>query len=225
GKESIGDVAKVLSRYVDAVMIRMHDHEELQKFMSHATVPVINGLTSYEHPCQILSDLLTIKEHKGKLKGLHLVYFGDSFNNVTHSLILAAAIMGMDITIVCPKKKSYSPDPKIIKQAKKLGKIKIVVTNKKEACKGADIIYTDSWISYRIPKSERKKHASNLKNCQVTKQVMKLAPKAMFMHDLPALRGMEVTKDVIDGKQSVVFDQAENRLHMQKAILLKLLSS
>ena len=217
GKESIEDVAKVVSRYCDLVMIRMNDHNELVKFAKNSKIPVINGLTSYEHPCQILSDLLTIYEKKGKLSKLKLAYLGDSNNNVTHSLINAANILGFKMTIACPNNKDFTP--KI-----PLKKVKIF-HNLKDAVKDADIVYTDSWMSYRIPKSQHKKRIKILKKFQVNKNVMKLAKKnAIFMHCLPALRGEEVTKDVIDGKQSIVFDQAENRLHMQKAIILKLLN-
>jgi ornithine carbamoyltransferase len=228
GKESIEDVARVISRYVDCIMVRMHDHSELVKFSKNASIPVINGLTSYEHPCQILSDLLTIKEKKNKLAGLKLAYFGDSLNNVTHSLLFACAILGIHISIACPKNKLYSPDPEVLKKAKLFAKTnnhKIEITSDtKKAAKDADIIYTDSWMSYRISPREKKKRVKDLKCFQVDAKIMKWAKKdAIFMDDLPALRGMEVTAEVIDGKQSVVYDQAENRLHMQKAILLKLM--
>lgn len=215
GKESIEDVAKVVSGYCDIVMIRMKDHSELVKFAKNSEIPVINGLTSYEHPCQILSDLMTIYEKRNKLKGLKLSYFGDANNNVTHSLINAANILGFNMTIACPNNKDFIP---------KIPLKKVKMFHSVEAAKDADIIYTDSWFSYRIPKSQYKKRVKILKKFQVNKNVMKLAKKnAVFMHCLPALRGYEVTKDVIDGKQSIVFKQAENRLHMQKAIILKLL--
>jgi len=224
GKETIEDVAKVLSRYVDCVMIRMHDHKDLLKFAKNSSIPVINGLTSQEHPCQVLSDLLTIKEEFGNFKGLKLAYLGDSLNNTTHSLILACAMMGIDMVVICPKKKAYMPDPKVLRTARKLGKGKITVKHKVGAVEDADIVYTDSWMSYRISKKEKAKRTKDLKPYQVNKKVMKLASHdAIFMHDLPALRGQEVTKDVMDGDQSVVWDQAENRMHMEKAILLKLI--
>ena len=223
GKESIEDVAGVLSRYVDAVMIRMHDHNSLVNFTKKSSIPVINGLTTYEHPCQILSDLFTIKEKFGKLKGLKLAYFGDSNNNVTHSLLLGCALMGIEISIACPKAKAYSPDPAVVRKAKRLGG-KIMITQSQNAAKDANVIYTDSWMSYRIPAKEKAKRKKDLKNFQVSSKTMQLAkPNALFMHCMPATRGMEVTKQVIDGKQSVIFDQAENRLHVEKAILLKLL--
>ncbi len=215
GKESIEDVSKVVSRYCDLVMIRMSDHNELVKFAKNSKIPVINGLTSYEHPCQILSDLMTIYEKKGKLNRLKLAYFGDANNNVTHSLINAANILGINMTIACPKNKEFNP---------KIPLKKVKMFHNIEAAKDADVIYTDSWFSYRIPKFQYKKRVEILKPFQVNKNVMKHAKKnAIFMHCLPALRGFEVTKDVIDGKKSIVFDQAGNRLQMQKAIILKLL--
>ena len=217
GKESIEDVARVVSKYCDLVMIRMKDHDELIKFAKNSKIPVINGLTSYEHPCQILSDLMTIYEKKGKLKGLKLAYFGDANNNVTHSLINAANILDINMTIACPDNKNFTP---------KVPLKKVKMFHNMEAAKNVDLIYSDSWFSYKIPKSQYKKRAKILRKFQVNKSVMKLAKKnATFMHCLPALRGFEVTKDVIDGKQSVVFDQAYNRLPMQKAIILKLLNS
>lgn len=214
GKESIEDVAKVVSGYCDLVMIRMNDHKELVKFAKNSKIPVINGLTGYEHPCQILSDLMTVYEKKKKFN-LKLAYFGDANNNVTHSLINAANLLGLNMAVICPKNKEFTP---------KVPLKKVKMFNNIEAVKDADIIYTDSWFSYRIPKSQYKKRAKILRKFQVNKNVMRYAKKdSLFMHCLPALRGFEVTKDVIDGKQSIVFDQAENRLYMQKAIILKLL--
>lgn len=228
GKESIEDVASVLSRYVDAVMIRMHSHKEFVKFAQKSRVPVINGLTSYEHPCQILSDLQTINEEWTQFEGLKLAYLGDANNNVTHSLMYACAIMGINMSIACPNKYDYSPDPKVLKRAKQLAKKSgatlEITTHPSKAAEGAHVIYTDSWMSYRIPKNEKERRTRDLKKFQVNSNIMKVAdPDAIFMHCLPATRGNEVTKSVIDGKQSVVFDQAENRMHMEKAILLKLL--
>ncbi len=227
GKESIEDTAQTISRYVDLVMIRMHDHEEVVKFAESATIPVINGLTNYSHPCQLLGDLLTIQEKKGKLQGLKLAYFGDGNNNVTHSLMMGCAKMGMHIAVACPKGRDYEPLPDVLQEAKNWAKKtngSITITQyPKEAIKNADIIYTDSWMSYRVPKSLLKKRVEIFKAYQVTKKLFDKAPKAIFMHCLPALRGHEMTAEVIDSKRSVVFDQAENRLHAQKAIILKLL--
>jgi len=229
GKESIEDVSRVVSKYCDIVMIRINEHEDLLKFAKNSEIPVINGLTSYEHPCQILSDLLTIYEKKGRLNNLKLAYFGDSNNNVTHSLIYAFALLGLEISICCPNKKEFSPDEGVLKNAYRIAqktKAKIRVnSNIKWAAEKSDIIYTDTWISYRIPKSQYKRRIKHLKKFQVNSKVMSYAKKdAIFMHCLPALRGQEVSAEVMDSRKSVVFHQAENRLHMQKAILLKLLN-
>ncbi len=228
GKESIEDVAKVVSRYCDIIMIRMHDHNALLKFAKNSSIPVINGLTSKEHPCQILGDFLTILEKKKKLSKLTLAYLGDANNNVTHSLLLACALIGININIACPQTKEFMPSSDILRQANNIAKktkAKIaIMKNPHEAVKNADIIYTDSWMSYHVPLFQKKHRIKILKPYQVNGSLMKHAKKnAVFMHCLPALRGQEVTKEVIDGKQSVVFDQAENRLHSQKAILLFLL--
>ena len=176
GKESIEDVSKVVSKYCDIVMIRMSEHDELLKFSENSKIPVINGLTSLEHPCQILSDLLTIYEKKGKLNNLKIAYFGDSNNNVTHSLIYACALLGLDISICCPSKKEFSPDENVLKNAYRIAKktkSKILITNNpQKAAKDADVIYTDTWISYRIPKSQYKRRINTLKKFQVNKKVM-----------------------------------------------------
>ncbi|MEK6904061.1 MAG: ornithine carbamoyltransferase [Nanoarchaeota archaeon] len=220
GKESLEDFARVVSRYCDAVMIRMDSHEDLLKFAKNSTIPVINGLTSYEHPCQIIADLLTIQEKKGRLKGIKLAYVGDSNNNVTHSLMFAAQKLGMKMSIGCPKGSEFSPASSV----RRLCKGVLITNNPEKAVENADVIYTDSWMSYRIPKSQHTRRAKILRPYQVNKKLMKHTKKdAIFMHCLPALRGEEVTADVIDSKQSVVFDQAENRLHTEKAILLKVL--
>ncbi|MDO8628470.1 MAG: ornithine carbamoyltransferase [Nanoarchaeota archaeon] len=230
GKESIEDVGRVVSRYVDAVMVRMHDHVDLVKFAKNCSVPVINGLTSFEHPCQVLSDVQTVQEKLGKLSGLTLAYFGDSLNNVTHSLLLLCAMLGINVRIACPHDREYLPDPKVVAQAKALAKqynsgaTFLVTDDPLFAAKNADVVYTDSWMSYRIPSEEKSRRVKALQKFQVTKKILQAAKRsALFMHDLPAVRGMEVTADVIDGKQSVVFDQAENRLYMEKAVLLWLL--
>ncbi len=220
-KESIEDTAKVVSRYVDVVMARMYSHKELEKFAENSDVPVINGLTNKFHPCQVLSDLLTIKEKKKSLDGLKLSFFGDGNNNVTHSLLLGCALTGIDIVIACPKK--HSPQEEIIKKAEEFAdKSKIIVTNDTEkAVDGADIIYTDSWMSYHIKQEEKKQRLIEFAPFQVTKKLLSKADESViFMNCLPAQRGYEQTAEVIDGPNSVVFDQAENRMHMQKAILL-----
>lgn len=228
GKESLEDVAKVISRYCDIIMIRMPNHEDLVKFAKNASIPVINGLTSREHPCQIVGDFLTILEKKKRLRKLKLAYFGDANNNVTHSLMLACALLGLDICISCPPQKEFLPQRSMLKQAKtmaqKTGANITITSNPREAAQNSDIIYTDSFMSYHIPKSQEKRRIKILKPFQVNQKLMKYAKKnAIFMHCLPAKRGYEVTADIIDGKQSVVFDQAENRLHTEKVIILKLL--
>tara|TARA_Y100000034_G_C6898623_1_gene414909 strand:- start:1223 stop:2170 length:948 start_codon:yes stop_codon:yes gene_type:complete len=228
GKESIEDSAKTISRYVDIAMARIYSHEELVKFAASASVPIINAMTNFEHPCQTLGDLLTITEKKKKLKGLTLTYVGDSNNNVTNSLLYGCAKVGININIACPKRKEFSPVMSIVKEARTFAKKERssvnIYNDVKKAVKNADIIYTDSWMSYRIPKAQKAKRIKVLKPFQVTKKVMSYAKKnAIFMHCLPAKRGLEVSADVIDSPQSVVFDQAENRLHTEKAILLWLL--
>ncbi|HBA85019.1 MAG TPA: ornithine carbamoyltransferase [Verrucomicrobia bacterium] len=227
GKESASDTIRTLSRYVNIIMARLFDHARLEEMARHATIPVINGLTNFSHPCQILADLMTILEHKGDLKGLKLAYLGDSFNNVTHSLLLGCTKMGMNINIGCPEGKAYSPDQEVLKEALRTGKkmgCEVKITHDPvEAVKGADVVYTDSWMSYHIPAHQLNERVRIFTPYQVNEALMKQAsPKAIFMNCLPALRGYEQTADVIDGPQSVVFDEAENRLHIQKAIMLML---
>ena len=226
-KESVADTAKVASRFCDIIIARLFSHKNIEELGKYSKVPVINALTDFSHPCQVLSDLLTIKEKKKTLK-IKLAYLGDSNNNVTHSLIYAAAIAGFDISIGCPK--AHAPNPVVIREAEQFlkkyeNKNKILITDKaEEAVKDADVVYTDSWMSYHIPKEQLNERIKIFKPYQVTSSLMKKAKKdAIFMNCLPAMRGYEQTADVIDSKQSVVFDQAENRLHMQKAIVLKLL--
>ncbi len=227
-KETIEDTAKVVSRYVDIIMARLFSFEQTKKLAENASVPVIDALSDYSHPCQILGDLLTIKEHKGKLEGLTLAYLGDAENNVTYSLMYGCPIVGMNIKVGCPAKEEFMPKERVISKAKELAKksgASVVVTNDPiEAVKNADIVYTDSWMSYHIPEKEKERRIKELMPFQVNAELMKHArEKAVFMNCLPAMRGMEQTSEVIDGKQSIVFDQAENRLHIQKAIMLKLL--
>ena len=230
GKESIEDVAMTISRYCNIAMARMHDHEELKKLAENASIPVINGLTSFAHPCQILGDFLTIWEKKKRLTNLKIAYFGDGNNNVTHDLIYASALLGVDITVACPKGSAYEPQAIVLKEATRLTKVSgasIEITqNAQNAAEDADVLYTDSWMSYRVPKSQQKTRIKVFKPYQVTEKIVSHAKKdVIFMHCLPALRGQEVTKDVIDSKQSVVFDQAENRMHIQKAIIIELLKA
>ncbi|MCL2687246.1 MAG: ornithine carbamoyltransferase [Methanobrevibacter sp.] len=221
--EPISDTAKVLSRYVDGIMIRAIEHSDVVELEKEADVPIINGLTNLEHPCQALADMLTVKEHLGNFDG-KFAYLGDG-NNVCNSLILICACLGMNITVACPV--NYQPDEKIVHIARKIAEENdsyIIITDEVElAVKHATTVYTDVWISMGDEK-ESKKRRQDLKKYQVNEELMKLAnPDAIFMHCLPAIRGEEVTSEVIDGKQSVVIDQAENRLHAQKAIMYHLL--
>ena len=225
-KESISDTAKASSRYCDIIMARLFKQEQIKELAENATIPVINGLTDMFHPCQILSDLLTIKEKKGKLKDLKLCYVGDGNNNITHSLLLGCSITGMDISVGCPEQ--HMPQKWIVKiaekNAKKSGSKIEILNDAKKAVINADAVYADSWMSYHIPKTQEKARIELFKPFQVNDKLMKHAKKdAIFMNCLPAMRGYEQTAEVIDGKQSIVFDQAENRLHMQKAIILKLM--
>ncbi|MGC9517960.1 MAG: ornithine carbamoyltransferase [Methanomicrobiales archaeon] len=220
--EIIPDTAKAMSRYVDAVMIRAIKHKDVIEFSQNSEVPVINGLTNKEHPCQAFADVLTILEYKNTLK-VHLAFLGDG-NNVCNSLLLASAIFGMDMTVICPS--GYEPESEIIKLARHYAQAtgsKIKITEDIEDIKGADVVYTDVWVSMGDEKQESQR-LHDLKGYQVNKNLMNKAdPQAIVMHCLPAVRGQEITAEVIDGPQSVVWDQAENRLHAQKAILSKLL--
>lgn len=222
--ESVADTARVLSRYLDGIVIRTYDHATVEEWSREATMPVINGLTDLSHPCQALSDLLTIKEKKGKLKGIKIAYVGDG-NNVANSLIEAAAKMGMTIALGCPS--GYQPDQHVIDHARvEAAGTGAVIELGQDPCvavKEADVIYADVWISM----GREREHARRLKVLapyQVNgRLVAKAKPNAIVMHCLPAHRGEEITAEVLDGPQSVIIDQAENRLHMQKAILTKLL--
>ena len=230
GKETLEDVAKVVSQYCNAAALRIFDHKDLEKFARNSNIPIINAMTNQEHPCQILGDLMTILEKRKKLSGLTIAYLGDSNNNVTHSLMYGCSKMGININIACPAKKEFLPLPSVIKESKKfaeLNKCSVNIFDKPDkAVKDADIIYTDSWMSYRILKEERSRRVKILKKFQVNSKLMRKAKKdALFMHCMPAKRGDEVTKDVIDGKKSIVLEQAKNRLYTEKAILLKLLKN
>ena len=225
-KESISDTAKASSRYVDIIMARLFKQEDIEELANNAAVPVINGLTDTFHPCQILSDLLTIYEKKGKLKGLKLAFVGDGNNNITHDLLLGCSAAGIDISVGCPKE--AEPQKWIVdiaNEKSKLNNSKVEITNDaKKAVENADVVYADTWMSYHIQKDEKEKRIKIFQPYQVNKYLMSYAKNnAIFMNCLPAMRGYEQTADVIDGPQSVVFDQAENRLHMQKAIILKLM--
>ncbi len=227
GKESISDSMKTASRFVDIIMARLYNHDDLIEMASQSTVPVINALTNDSHPCQILADLLSIQEKKGILKNLKIAYVGDGFNNVTHSLMTGATKLGLDIVVASPHGDQYMPSEKITNLCRSYANDSggsVVVTNSAEdAVKGADVIYTDSWMSYHIPEDQKTDRIELFMPYQVNKDLLSLAkPDAIFMNCLPATRGCEQTADVIDGPQSIVFDQAENRLHAQKAVMLSL---
>lgn len=222
--ETIEDTAKVLSRYVDGIMIRTYKQSDVEDLAKYGTVPVINGLTDSFHPCQVLADLLTIYESKSKLEGLKLAYVGDG-NNIAHSLLYGCSKVGMDISIATPK--GYECNAEIVKNAKedaKLTGVKITITEDPiEAVKDADVVYTDTWVSMG-QEEEKQKRIEIFKPYQVNGKLFSMAKKdAIFLHCLPAYRGYEVTSEVIDGPRSFVFDEAENRLHVQKAVMALLL--
>ncbi len=222
--ETISDTAKVLARYCDGIMARVFDHNDLVQLAEGADIPVINGLSDLLHPAQILADLMTIEEHKGKLTGLKLTYVGDG-NNVAHSLLIGCSKMGMHVTIGCPE--GYEPDPKIVEMAKENAKkwgTKIeIVHDPAKAVEDADVIYTDTWVSMG-QEEEQARREKVFPPFQVNTELLKHAkPDVIVMHCLPAHRGHEITDEVMDGPHSVVFDEAENRLHAQKAILSLLL--
>ncbi len=217
--EPIKDTARVLSRYCDGILIRTFAHQEVLDLAKYSDVPVINGLTDDYHPTQVLADLLTIWEHKGHLEGLKLTYLGDG-NNMAHSLMLGGAIMGMEVVVSSPP--DYEPNPEIVAKAKSLSqapdKIKIV-TDPEEAVKGAQIVYTDVWASMG-QEEEAAIRRKALSSYQLDNRLLSLAEKdAIVMHCLPAHRGEEITAEIMEGPQSVIFDEAENRLHAHKAIL------
>ena len=224
--ETIEDTARVLSRYVDGIMARVYEQEKLEKLAEHSRVPVINGLSDLLHPCQALTDVYTIFEKKGSdLRKLKIVFMGDGGDNVLHSLMLTIGILGGKIIISSPK--GYDPDPRIVKlfeeKAVPNGGEFEIIRDPIEAVKGADVVYTEVWVSMGQEK-EREKRIKDLEPYRVTVELMKYAkPDAIFMHCLPAHRGEEVVDEVIDGKWSVVWDQAENRKHVQKAILALLI--
>jgi ornithine carbamoyltransferase len=218
--ETIGDTAQVLSRYVQGIMARVFAHQTILDLVKYSKVPVINGLSDFSHPCQGLADLFTVYEKKGRLEGLNLAYVGDG-NNVAHSLLYGCSKTGMNITLGCPK--GYEPDAKVTAQAKEEAKrtgCSVKVTqDPKEAVKGADVIYTDVWASMGKEK-EREERIKILKPYQVNPQLVKGAKvDYIFMHCLPAHRGEEVVDEIADSKNSVIFDQAENRMHTQKAVM------
>lgn len=227
-KENIHDTAKCAARFVDVIAARVFSRKDVQELAQHSDVPVINMLDDFGHPCQILCDVQTIREKKGTLEGIKLAYFGDARNNVTYDLMRASALLGWTIDVACPAGNEYTPEEEVVREVERLAassgaKVRII-HDAAEAARGADVLYTDSWMSYGIEPGKEEARKSAFLPFQVNAPLMRHAkPDAIFMNCLPAIRGMEQTADVIDGPQSVVFDQAENRLHVQKAILLFLL--
>lgn len=223
-RESTADVSKTLSRYLDGIVARTHSHKDITDLAESANIPIINGLSDLFHPCQALTDIFSIKEKFGKTQGLKLAYIGDG-NNVCHSLLLGCTKVGINVSVATPKK--YEPQKDIVRLAQTCAKdtnTEILITQSpQEAVKNADIIYADVWVSMG-QEDETKKRLKDFNGFQVNKKLTDLANKDyIFMHCLPAHRDQEVTAEVIDGKHSIVFDQAENRLHTQKAILITLL--
>jgi ornithine carbamoyltransferase len=220
--ETIADTATVLSRYVHALVVRTFGQERVDELASVGTIPVVNALTDHEHPCQALADLQTIREAHGRLDGLRLTYVGDG-NNVAHSLLLAGALVGMEVRVAHPD--GYAPDPSVVGQARDLGGQVLVTTDVDEAVLAADVVYTDVWASMG-QESEADQRLEVFAPYQVDTDLMsRAADDAIFLHCLPAHRGEEVSAEVIDGPASRVFDQAENRLHTQKALLVHLLGA
>ena len=218
--EPISDTAKVLSRFVDGIMIRAIEHDDVVELAKYSDVPVISGLTNLEHPCQALADMLTIKEHLGDWEGKKICFVGDG-NNVCNSLLLIAPLLGMDMSVACPK--GYEPPEDILKTANEWAdenNTQITVTDDiGVALENVDVVYTDVWVSMG-DEEEAKQREIDLSPFQVNADLMSLANDgAIFMHCLPAIRGQEVTAEVIDGEQSVIYDEAENRMHAQKAVL------
>ena len=214
--ETIADTARVLSRMVDGIMLRTDDHAKIEEMAAHATVPVINGLTDMSHPCQIVADLLTVIEHGKALPGLEVAWFGDG-NNVLHSILEAAGLFRFNVRVAVPE--GYEPDPAFVDLARASGAQVTLTRDAAEAARGADVIVTDTWISMGQAHAEAKLAA--MAPFQVNAALMALAkPDAVFLHCLPAHVGEEVSEDVFEGAQSVVFDEAENRIHAQKSVLL-----
>ena len=217
--EPVEDTARVLSRYLDGIMIRTFAQKEVEDLATYGSIPVINGLTDYCHPCQVLADLMTIREYKGDIAGNKLCYIGDG-NNMTNSLIVGGIKMGMEVAVACPE--GYRPDPELMKWAAENGKF-TCTDNVLEAAKGADVLYTDVWASMG-QEGEAEERKKIFKGYQINAEVMSVAnDKAMVLHCLPAHREEEITAEVFETHANEIFDEAENRLHAQKAVLVKCL--
>lgn len=224
--ETIHDTAKVLSRFLDGIMIRTFDHQDVVDLAEYGSIPIINGLTDLLHPCQILADLLTVQEHKGRLEGLKLAYIGDG-NNIAHSLLYGCAKVGMSVAVASPG--AHSCDPEVVENAKsdaaKNGGSILLTEDPVEAIKNADAVYTDTWVSMG-QEEEKAQRIKVFKDYTIDKKLFSHAHEdAVFLHCLPAYRGYEVTEDIIDGPNSVIFDEAENRLHAQKAVMVRVMSN
>jgi len=219
-REAPRDVARVVSRYNDMLMARLFDHEHLLEFARYASIPVINGLTDYNHPCQIMADIFTIREHLGRMDNLKIVYVGDG-NNIVHSWLRLATRLPLDFTCACPE--GFDPDANTVALARNAGLSTIEVSHDPiAAVRGADVIYTDVWASMG-QKHELAERIKRFRGFQVDHDLMAASgKKTLFMHCLPAQRGIEVTEAVIESDQSIIFDQAENRMHAQNAIMLKM---
>ena len=218
--EPVEDTARVLSRYIDGIMIRTFAQEEVEKLAEYGTIPIINGLTDYCHPCQVLADLMTVREYKNKLDGLKMCYIGDG-NNMANSLIVGCLKVGMDVTVACPE--GYYPDNTVLDFAKAYSNFKLV-NDPKAAAADADVLFTDVWASMG-QEGEAEKRKLAFKGYQINDEVMSVAkPDAMVMHCLPAHREEEITAKVFEAHADEIFDEAENRLHAQKAVMVKLMA-
>jgi ornithine carbamoyltransferase len=224
GRETVGDVARNLERFVDAIMARTGPHEVVLELAARAAIPVINGLTIREHPCQALADLFTLHERLGDLRGLPLAFVGDG-NNVYHSLALMGAMLGMEVRLAHPA--GYGPNERVVARARELadaaGGRLVFADDPREAVDGAAVVYTDAWTSMG-QEAEAEERRDAFARYQVNRDLLAVAPDALVMHCLPAHRGEEITSDVMDGPRSIIFEQSENRLHAQKALLVELLA-
>ena len=219
--EPVQDTARVLSRYCDGIMIRTFEQAEVEGLAKYGTIPVINGLTDFAHPCQVLADLMTIREHKSRLEGLKLCYIGDG-NNMANSLIVGGLKVGMEVAVACPE--GYDPDPKVLEFARNCGGKFTLCRDPQEAAAGADALFTDVWASMGQEGEAQKRRAVFEGVYQINEELMKLAhPGAMVQHCLPAHRGEEITAEVFEAHAGEIFDEAENRLHAQKAVMYLLM--
>ncbi|HEU5194443.1 MAG TPA: ornithine carbamoyltransferase, partial [Methylomirabilota bacterium] len=218
--ETVPDVARNLSRWVDGIAARVFSHATIEGLAKHASIPVINGLSDFEHPCQALADYFTLWERGVDLSAMKLAWIGDG-NNVCHSVVLAGALVGAEMVVACPP--GYEPDAGVVAQVRKLGGKIEVTTDAREAATGADVLYTDVWVSMG-QEAERERRREAFARYQLSERLLGFAkPSALVMHCLPAHRGEEITDGVLDGPRSIVLDQAENRLHAQKAVIFELL--